>query len=141
FPWRVKLGDTAMVDDYVAPPLILSSERTGNELTWSFGEYAPGPELWKAVGLPGKPPHPVGVAANQPSPHAGSPRRLWKAFLAFAVLGLALQLLLAVGGAVGKPDALPFVAVATEPTRVASPVFTVGGWASAPVTARISSDA
>lgn len=141
FPWRVKLGDTTMVDDYVAPPLILSSERTDDELTWSFGEYAPGPELWKAFGLPGKPPHPVGVAANQPSPHAGSPRRLWKAFLAFAVLGLALQLLLAIGGAVRKPGALPFVAVAGETKRATSPVFTVGGWADAPVTAKISSDA
>ena len=46
FYWQVRLGDRAVCNDYVAPPLILSSEATGNELTWSFGEYVEGPELW-----------------------------------------------------------------------------------------------
>ena len=29
FPWVVKAGDTAEVDDFVHPPLMLTRERTG----------------------------------------------------------------------------------------------------------------
>lgn len=141
FYWRVQLGDMAVVDDYVCPPLILSSEKTGSELAWSFGEYAPGPALWKAFALPGKPPHPVGVAPNQPSPHVGEAGRLWKAAFLFLAIALALQALLSIGSWVRRPDAMPFVAAPGEPTRATSPVFTLGGWADGPVTARIVSDA
>jgi hypothetical protein len=40
FTWRVKRGETNRVVDYVAPPLMLSSEATGNDLNWSQGCYA-----------------------------------------------------------------------------------------------------
>ena len=42
FPWRVHVGDRATVNDYVSAPLILSSEKVENEVTWSVGEYYTG---------------------------------------------------------------------------------------------------
>ena len=69
FPWRVKVGEKVIADDFVNPPSILSSETTNDEVTWSRGEYTAGEEIWKAFALPGKPPPRQGVYLNQPSPH------------------------------------------------------------------------
>ena len=68
FPWQVRVGESAEVTDYVSPPRVLSSEQTGNEVTWSMGEYMSGKDVWKAFRLPGSAPDAVGVYENQPSP-------------------------------------------------------------------------
>lgn len=88
FPWRVRVGDTATVSDFVAPPLMLSAERTPEETTWSLGEYTPGRTIWKAFDLEGRPPRRSGIFANQPSPYSGRVGAYW---------GLFVLLLLAVG--------------------------------------------
>ena len=59
FPWQVRVGDVVTTADYVAPPLMLSSETTEEETTWSRGEYVDGKLLWEAFGLKGSPPRPV----------------------------------------------------------------------------------
>ncbi len=82
FPWQVRVGDEAKVSDYVRPPRVLSSESTADETTWSMGEYVTGDRIWQAYGLPGNPPDPVGVYANQPAPFAASLGRVWQAFAA-----------------------------------------------------------
>jgi len=33
FPWQVRVGESATVTDYVSPPRVLSSGKTGNEVT------------------------------------------------------------------------------------------------------------
>lgn len=140
FYWQVRYGDRCEAEDYVSPPYILSSEKTGNELTWSSGEYVEGPELWKAFKLPGKPPQPVGVAPNQPSPYQGRVTRYWAAFGAFVVLGL---LVLAVVQALNKstrPAPVSFQAKATEKTHVVSPVFNIRGFLDGPVTVKTHSN-
>ena len=86
FPWRVRAYDVAGVSDYVAPPLMLSAERTDDETTWSLGEYTPGTRIWEAFGLEGDPPRPVGVFANQPSPHTGKAAWYWTLFGLLALL-------------------------------------------------------
>ena len=127
FYWRVKLGDETLVNDYVDPPLILSSETTGNEITWSLGEYVEPEALWKGFGLKGKPPARIGVAPNQPSPHAGKTLRYWMAFLVFLGVALLAQLFF-VG--VHKPSsspAVPFTVNAGGTSRTVSPVFKLSG--------------
>jgi len=59
------------------------------EVTWSLGTYTTGAEIWSGFSLPGDPPRAEGVFANQPSPHEGRPRRMWRqagVFLILAVL-------------------------------------------------------
>jgi hypothetical protein len=93
FPWQVRVGETAKVSDYVSPPRMISSETTDGEVTWSLGEYTPGEEIWKAFELPGKPPPPQGVYANQPSPHGEKVKAAWKTWLFLNVLLFTVMLL------------------------------------------------
>jgi hypothetical protein len=86
FPWEIRVGDRAEARDYVAPPRVLSAESTADETTWSLGTYVDGRAVWKAFALPGAPPAPRGIYANQPSPHAGA-GAWWRAF---GVLAAAL---------------------------------------------------
>jgi hypothetical protein len=91
FPWQVRVGEHAMVTDFVHPPRVLSSERLDKEVTWSIGEYMYGREVWDAFKLPGGPPEAMGVYENQPSPITTNVKRIWSAFAAFAVLLLLLM--------------------------------------------------
>lgn len=92
FPWRVHLGDRVETSDYVAPPLLLSSEVTADETTWSLGTYTSGDVVWRAFGCAGAAPHPIGVFANQPNPHRERTGWLWRAggLLALLLLGTFL---------------------------------------------------
>ncbi|HTV02189.1 MAG TPA: DUF4178 domain-containing protein [Luteitalea sp.] len=92
FPWRVTLGDQVVTDDFVEPPYMLSSEGTEQERTWSLGTYTPGETIWKAFGLPGAPPEPVGVFANQPNPYKKGANAGCTAF--FVLFGLLVALFL-----------------------------------------------
>jgi len=86
FPWQVRVGETAEVSDFVSPPRVISSERTGKEITWSMGEYISGADIWKAFKLLGSPPERIGVYENQPSPFTADVTRIWLAFIGFLVL-------------------------------------------------------
>jgi hypothetical protein len=92
FPWQVRVGESAEVTDYISPPRVLSSERTGKEVTWSIGEYMLGADLWKAFRLPGDPPQPVGVYENQPSPMKGDVQNIWMVFGAFLLALVVLMI-------------------------------------------------
>jgi hypothetical protein len=93
FPWQVKVGDEVEVADYIAPPYVLSSEKTASETTWTLGEYVYGKDIWKAFGLEGTPPKPVGVFENQPSPVRATMLHIWSAFAIFASLVLVILIL------------------------------------------------
>jgi hypothetical protein len=101
FPWRVKAGEEVLADDFVHPPIVLSSETTREEITWSKGEYTPGPEIWKAFALPGSAPRAQGVYLNQPSPHTGKVGGTWGLF---ALMLMALLVLAMTYGALSKGD-------------------------------------
>lgn len=140
FYWKVKLKDTALVDDYVAPPLILSSERSGNDFTWSLGEYAEAPALWKAFNLPNKPPMQSGVAPNQPSPHEGKVARYWLLFFAAVVIAFLLKLVIGTMQSGGKPVQVDFTVPAAANMRQVSPVFELAGGAGQPLVIRTNSN-
>jgi len=80
FPWQLRVDDSVEVADYIAPPYVLSSETAGNETTWTLGEYVYGADIWKAFGLAGLPPTPVGVYENQPSGLRASASQIWFTF-------------------------------------------------------------
>jgi ribosomal protein S27E len=94
FPWEVRAGDRAMVNDYVDPPFMLSGEEVPGETTFTLSEYISGIEVWTGFGLQGSPPAPRGVYANQPAPSQVRPGRMW----ATAAAMLALLILLAFVG-------------------------------------------
>lgn len=133
FYWRVKVGDKALCEDYVCPPLILSAETTDNEVSWSLGEYLPREALAKAFALKGALPMARGVAPNQPSPHKGKVGRYWLAAFAFLLAGLGLQVVLAGLGSAGRPVALQVNFPAGQAGRAVTPVFELTGRLAGPV--------
>jgi hypothetical protein len=86
FPWRVRVGDRAVLRDFVAPPRMLSEEQMPGETTWSLGTYLEPERVWKAFELPGEAPVPNGVYANQPDPFKPVAASMWKRFALFAAI-------------------------------------------------------
>jgi ribosomal protein L37AE/L43A len=143
FPWEVRVGDKALVQDYVRPPLTLSMEEVASppETTWTLSEYLPPSRIQEAFGLEKKLPRPVGVYANQPSPHGHTAAQMWKGFAAL----LSLLLVFWIARAASTP---PPVAAAdfeydpglSEDARGATMgPFTLGGRTSN-VSVRLSTD-
>lgn len=92
FTWRVKRGETNRVVDYVAPPLMLSRESTGNDLNWSLGAYVTPEAITAAFKLPAPLIKPIGVFANQPNPWDDTNRRVWSLFGKLALVAVVVQL-------------------------------------------------
>ncbi|HYL37415.1 MAG TPA: DUF4178 domain-containing protein [Bryobacteraceae bacterium] len=95
FPWQVQVGDSTAFTDFVSPPYMLSSEETDGEVTWSLGEYSPGPAIWQAFKLPGSAPYATGIFANQPSPYQGKVGSSWRTWLWLNVILFAVMILFA----------------------------------------------
>ena len=114
FYWKVQRGDSARTLDYIAPPRLLSVERTDNEVSWSEGEYVESAELVRAFGLRQALPRPIGVAAAQPNPHKKQGSAL--VFALLAVLWFVLASAYELGGK--KPPLLDMTT--TLPTRDAA---------------------
>jgi hypothetical protein len=92
FYWKVQAGEKCQVSDYIAPPLILSREKTDQEVTWSIGEYQEPENLWKAFQPGTAIPSRIGVAANQPSPYSGQSSWLIKLFGLFFAVAVLIHL-------------------------------------------------
>jgi hypothetical protein len=93
FPWQLRVGESVLVEDFVSPPYMLSSETTEAETTWSFGEYIDGSKIWQAFKLPGSAPAAYGVFANQPSPYAGKLGSAWRTWLWLSVALFAIMMI------------------------------------------------
>ncbi|MBI5640715.1 MAG: DUF4178 domain-containing protein [Nitrospirae bacterium] len=92
FYWRVRLGETVDVTDYICPPEILSCESDSSEANWSVGRYIGPEEVAGAFGITEGMPPKEGVAPNQPSPYASILRPVMWSFVAFAICLTVLQL-------------------------------------------------
>ncbi len=66
FYWRVRKGEAVNYFDYIAPPRMLSVEKSPQEVTVSVAEYLQREEVEQAFGL--ALPKREGIAANQPKP-------------------------------------------------------------------------
>ncbi len=71
FYWQVTAGEYAQATEYVAPPYSLSVDATGDEVTYTHGEYL-APEVVKEAFKLKEVPAPHGVAPSQPNPHKSS---------------------------------------------------------------------
>jgi len=91
FTWRVRRGETNRVVDYVAPPLMLSSESTDNDLNWSQGSYVAPQVIADAFKLKTDLPRSTGVFANQLNPWAETNRRIWGLFWKLALAAILVQ--------------------------------------------------
>jgi ribosomal protein L37AE/L43A len=91
FTWRVRRGETNRVVDYVAPPLMLSSESSDNDLNWSQARYLAPESIAEAFNLSGKLPKPTGICANQPNPWAEANDRVWRRFWKLALAAVLIQ--------------------------------------------------
>jgi hypothetical protein len=94
FPWQVRVGEQVEYRDYIAPPRVLSSETSGEETTWSLGEYMEPRRVWEAFQLKGNPPPALGIFENQPAP-AADLGGMWSAamllLLSLAVMALGFS--------------------------------------------------
>ena len=91
FFWKVARGEETLLNDFVAPPFILSSEKYPGlrEIIWSSGVYIDAAEVATAFQIEHLP-KPAGPYLNQPNPHADRWRTLrWRTI---ALLALALVL-------------------------------------------------
>lgn len=89
--WKVEVGETVHVDDYVDPPFVLSVERAKNERVASFGSYLPVEELSAAFPTPRPLPAPRGVAPCQPNPYRAQKGGYWAVGLGLALAMIVLM--------------------------------------------------
>lgn len=86
FYWRVKIDEKVSVEDYIAPPEILSCEKSKDEVTWAIGQYVDGDDVKAAFKLTKVAlPIPKGVSPNQPSTMSSTSPvilKYWGAFIA-----------------------------------------------------------
>jgi hypothetical protein len=129
FPWVVNVGERNEVNDFVSAPFMLSSEATENETTWSLGEYVPGSRIWEAFQLPGSPPAPRGIYANQPSPYKGRVAGVW--VLAFWLVGMLLVSALVTMALMSKKEVFQrsysLMQGTTQEASFVTPVFEIEG--------------
>ena len=92
FYWRVAVGETCLVEDYICPPRMLSREVSDSEASWSQGEYAEPGDVFGAFGLKNTPPARRGIYANQPNPLVDTWRRSLRLFAFFLLAATVLQL-------------------------------------------------
>jgi hypothetical protein len=97
FYWQVRVGETTQAVDYVAPPFMLSQERSADETVWSRGEYVNPWDIDTAfssvkLDMPLK----KGVAPNEPNPYNAS-------LLLYIAIGLIASVLCVIAGSSPTP--------------------------------------
>ena len=92
FYWRVSVGESCLVEDYICPPTMLSREVTNKEATWSESEYLEPEVLCAAFKTTMAPPARIGVFANQPNSLTETYHKAIKLFLMLALVATVVQL-------------------------------------------------
>lgn len=84
FPWRIRIGDHTRITDYVAPPQLLSLEKSNAERSWTLFEYLPVAEVERAFDV--KLPAPRGITPHQPNAHQRNLKSFGIAAAALSIL-------------------------------------------------------
>jgi hypothetical protein len=93
FTWKVSVGETWEIIDFIAPPKMISRESSHNEMSWSLSEYLPPEEVAAAFKLKTPLPEPKGIGMNQPNPRQENHRKVCRGFWKFLVLAVVAQAL------------------------------------------------
>lgn len=97
FYWRVAIGEEAQVEDHIAPPLVLSIERSSEEIVSSLSTHVPRAEVTRAFSVKWRTSPSGDVSVAQPNPH--KPLVHWGLF----ALGLVLMMVLAMARGFAYP--------------------------------------
>jgi hypothetical protein len=95
FFWRVQVGETARVEDYVSPPYLLSREASETEIVWSLGQYVTPEVIRAAFQLKTPLPLRVGVYSCQPEPYGAAASAVYRRLAWFLLAALVIQLFVA----------------------------------------------
>ena len=93
FYWQVKVGESAKVADFIAPPKMLSCEISAQEVTWSQGEYIEADQLYSAFSIKTPAATRRVVFANQPNPFSESLAETISVLIIFATIISIIQLI------------------------------------------------
>ncbi len=121
FYWQVSVGETADIQDYVAPPKMLTSEATPNEITWSQGVYIDRQVIIDTFKVKQQLLRPIGVYANQPNPRENDHKKLFPYFWKLLGAGFLLHLVLLMFSLGGTLDDQVFVYNGTDKTQTSKP--------------------
>lgn len=121
FYWRVSMGDKVLATDYIAPPMMLSCEKSRDEVTWTSLEYIDPAEIAAAFHVQNVERSYLGI--NQPNVAAQSLHSVRR--LAFWAIALAFVIQL-VCSALAKDKVIPLGTYnlkhkASEETQVYGP--------------------
>ncbi|MVN78171.1 DUF4178 domain-containing protein [Hymenobacter sp. HMF4947] len=105
FDWNILEDEKLTIQEFTAPPYLLSSEHKPDERsTWYLAEYLEPAEVAAAFGVaPRELPDRVGVGAAQPAPVPGWPQLQRLALVTLVLLSLAQAVLLGLH----QPEQLP----------------------------------
>ena len=94
FFWRVQVGESARVEDYISPPYVLSRESSEKEIVWSLGQYID-PDAIRSAFQPKTPlPTRVGVYSCQPPPYGVTASAVYRELGWLLLAAFAIQLLI-----------------------------------------------
>lgn len=93
FYWRVSAGETVALRDYIAPPYLLSEEKSGKEITWTVSEYTEPEKVKEAFAITRPMPMQHGTAPNQPWTGEAGYRTVWRSFWLASLLAFAVQII------------------------------------------------
>ncbi len=154
FYWKVRRGEHAMLNDFIAPPFILSKEfyKDLKEFTWSHGEYIPHTEVAEAFEIEDIA-VPSGIYLNQPNPCAQKWETVKRRWIAFVLAVVGIQIFFGMGARTHEirhehftfdRDAINAAAApampATNPLAGPQPVIPPGGPSGVQVTPRFKID-
>ena len=117
FNWKVSVGETWEILDFIAPPKMISRESTKNETSWSQSEYMTPEQIVAAFKLKTALPEPVGIGMNQPNPRSENHRKVCSNFWKFFALAIVAQAIwfFALGGRTLLEQTLVFSPGKDEP--------------------------
>ena len=90
FYWEVHKGNWAYYSDYIAPPFMLTRERSGKEEVWTHLEYIEPADIDAAFGC--ETPPRQWVSANQPNPAGMRLRRILPTLIGAHLAAVAIQI-------------------------------------------------